>query len=248
MKVEESEILSVQSADEFPDPSTIEQAFEPVMEVTIFSPKKYVGQIMQLCQNKRAEYIDLNYFGSSTVIPDSDRESGGDPRLRGDAQMQGNLVRFTYLIPLSEMIVDFFDQLKSVTEGYASLDYEFFDFQPAELVKLDILLNHEKVDAFSQLVVAERAKMTGKMLVDRLKDVIPRHQFAVPIQAAIGGEIIARSDVKPFRKDVTQKLYGGDRSRKDKLLEAQKKGKARMKRVGQVEIPSSAFMQVFKSR
>ena len=149
-------------------------------------------------------------------------------------------------MPLSEMIIDFFDSLKSATEGYASLDYSLFDYMQVELVKLDILLNHEKVDAFSQLVVREKAVILGRMMVEKLKDVIPKQQFAIPIQAAIGGEVIARSDVKPFRKDVTQKLYGGDRTRKDKLLEAQKKGKARMKLVGRVEIPQSAFLQVFK--
>jgi GTP-binding protein LepA len=136
--------------------------------------------------------------------------------------------------------------LKSSTEGYASLDYEFFDHQPVKLVKLDILLNHEKVDAFSQLVVEAKAAQIGKSMAEKLKNVIPRHQFSVPIQAVIGGEIVAREDVKPFRKDVLQKLYGGDRSRKDKLLEAQKKGKKKMKMVGNVEIPQSAFIEVFK--
>ncbi|MEK7165522.1 MAG: GTP-binding protein [Patescibacteria group bacterium] len=213
--------LTIQSPTEFPDPSLIEQSFEPVMEVAIFSPKKYVGPIMQLCQTKRAQYIDLIYISEQA--------------------------KFTYLIPLSEMIVDFFDTLKSTTEGYASLDYEFFDYQPVNLAKLDILLNHEKVDAFSQLVVSERAESTGRNLVTKLKGVIPRQQFAIPIQAAIGGTVIAREDVSPFRKDVTQKLYGGDRSRKDKLLEAQRKGKKRMKMVGKVEIPQEAFLKVFRS-
>lgn len=244
----EKEYQVIQSAAEFPDPATIEQAYEPLMEVTIYSPKRYVGSIMQLCQTKRAQYIDLKYIGVSSVIPDSDRESfQKDPRLRKDDQVvETHLVKFSYLIPLSEMIVDFFDKLKSATEGYASLDYEFFDYQPVELVKLDTLLNHEQVDAFSQLTVADSAESVGRTLVDKLKDVIPRQQFAIPIQAAIGGKIIARSDVKPFRKDVTKKLYGGDRTRKDKLLEAQKKGKARMKLVGRVEIPQNAFLQVFK--
>lgn len=220
VKIEDG-YFTIQSAAEFPDPETIDQSFEPVMEVTIFLPKKYVGPVMQLAQTKRAEYIDLGYVGE--------------------------LAKFTYLIPLSEMIVDFFDALKSSTEGYASLDYEFFDYQPVELVKLDILLNHEKVDAFSQLVVATRAEYLGRRMVVKLKDVIPRQQFAIPIQAAIGGQIIARADVKPYRKDVTQKLYGGDRTRKDKLLEAQRKGKKKMKMVGRVEIPQEAFLKVFKS-
>ncbi len=213
-------LISIQSAAEFPDPSLIESSFEPIMKIIIFSPKKYVGVIMQLCQDKRGEYIDLVYVSDQA--------------------------KFTYLIPLSEMIIDFFDRLKSLSQGYASLDYEFFDYQQVDLVKLDILLNHEKVDAFSQLVVKEKVLYLGKLMVDKLKDVIPRHQFAVPIQATIGGQIIARSDVKPFRKDVIQKLYGGDRTRKDKLLEAQKKGKKRMKQIGKVEIPQDAFLAIFK--
>jgi len=213
-------LISITSASEYPDPSLISQAYEPMMEVTIFSPKKYVGAIMQLAQDKRGEYIDLTYVSDQA--------------------------KFTYLLPLSEMIIDFFDKLKSMTEGYASMNYEFFDYQPVELVKLDILLNHEKVDAFSQLVVESKAAQIGKIMAEKLKEVIPRHQFAVPIQAAVGGEVVAREDVKPFRKDVLQKLYGGDRTRKDKLLEAQKKGKKKMKRVGNVEIRQSAFIEVFK--
>lgn len=212
--------LTIQSASEFPDPSLTEQSLEPLMQVTIFAPKDFTGVIMQLCQNKRGEYIELAYVGEQ--------------------------IKLIYLMPLSEMIIDFFDKLKSVTAGYASLDYEFFDYSQAKVVKMEILLNHEKVDAFSQLVVEERALSLGKLMVEKLKDLIPRHQFSIPIQAAIGGNIIARSNVKPFRKDVTQKLHGGDRTRKDKLLEAQRKGKARMKKVGQVEIPQSAFLQVFK--
>jgi GTP-binding protein LepA len=151
------------------------------------------------------------------------------------------------------MIIDFFDRLKSVSEGYASLDYEFFEYQPVSLVKVDILVNHEKVDALSFLVVKDQARRRADAIVERLATVIPRAQFSIPIQGAIGsprggagGEIIARADVKPFRKDVIQKLYGGDRTRKDKLLEAQKKGKAKMKLIGRVEIPQSAFFEVLK--
>lgn len=213
-------VVSIQSAAEFPDPSAIEKIREPVMKVTIYSPKQYVGAIMQLVQEKRGEYIDLKY--------------------------QADQAEFTYLIPLAEMIVDFFDRLKSVSEGYASLDYEFFDYQAVELVKLDILVNKEKVDALVSLTTNDYAQRRGREIVERLAQVIPRQQFAIPIQAAIGGQIIARADVKPFRKDVTAKLYGGDRTRKDKLLEAQKKGKARLKLVGRVEIPQSAFFAVLK--
>ncbi len=212
--------VAIQSATELPDPTYIEKVEEPMMQVTIYSPKRFVGAIMQLAQEKRGEYVDLVYVGEQA--------------------------QFTYVIPLSEMIVDFFDRLKSVTEGYASLDYEFFDWAAAEVVKVDILVNKEKVDAFSFLVLSEQAVTRSRDIVERLAAVIPRQQFEIPIQAAIGGAVIARADVKSFRKDVTKKLYGGDRTRKDKLLKKQKKGKARMKMVGRVEIPQSAFFAVLK--
>lgn len=212
--------IHIQSAAEYPDPSLIEEIKEPIMQLTIFAPKQYVGAVMQLSQDKRGEYIELTYVGEQA--------------------------KFTYLMPLSEMIIDFFDRLKSASQGYASLDYEFFDYQTVDVARLDILLNHEKVDAFSQLVVTQKAESFGRNIVEKLKDEIPRQQFAIPVQAAIGGKVVARADVKPFRKDVTQKLYGGDRTRKDKLLEAQKKGKSRMKMIGRVEIPQSAFIKVFK--
>jgi len=212
--------ISIQSASEFPDPSTIEEVREPVMQVAIFGPKRFVGSIMQLVQEKRGIYVDLKY--------------------------QAEQAEFTYLVPLSEMIVDFFDRLKSATEGYASLDYEFYEYQPVNVVKLDVLVNKEKVDAFSVLVVESQTQFYGRDLVERLAGAIPRQQFQIPVQAAIGGQVIARADVKAFRKDVIQKLYGGDRSRKDKLLDKQKKGKAKMKMIGRVEIPQSAFFAVLK--
>lgn len=211
---------TIQSAAEFPDPSFIDQVREPVMQVKIFSPKRYVGAIMQLSQEKRGEYVDLTYLGEQA--------------------------EFTYLIPLSEMIIDFFDRLKSATSGYASLDYEFFEHQAADVVKVDILFNHEKVDAFSFLTIADQAQKRGREVVERLVEVIPRQQFQVPVQAAIGGAVIARGDIKAFRKDVIAKLYGGDRTRKDKLLKKQKKGKAKMKMIGRVEIPQGAFFEVLK--
>ena len=156
------------------------------------------------------------------------------------------MVEMQYLIPLSDMIVDFFDTLKSVTEGYASLDYEFFDYQKADVIKVDILANHEKVDALSFLVVRDQARFRGKEIVERLAEVLPRQQFTIPVQAAIGGEIVARADIKPYRKDVIAKLYGGDRTRKDKLLKKQKRGKEKMKRIGSVDIPQSAFFDVLR--
>jgi GTP-binding protein LepA len=219
---------SIQSATELPDVTVVEEIREPVMNLTVFTPKKYVGAVMGLCQEKRGEYVDLSYFGGNEAV--------------GIAQ----LAKFTYLMPLSEMIVDFFDRLKSVTEGYASLDYEFFDYQAVDVVKVDILVNKEKVDAFSMLVVRDQAVYRSREVVERLANVIPRQQFEIPIQGAIGGQVIARSDVKSFRKDVIQKLYGGDRTRKDKLLDKQKKGKAKMKLIGKVEIPQSAFFAVLK--
>lgn len=212
----------IQSAAEFPDPTYIESVREPMMNVTIYSPSRFVGAIMQLSQEKRGEYVDLVY--------------------------QADTAQFTYLLPLSEMIVDFFDRLKSITEGYASLDYEFFEYQTTEAVKVDILVNHEKVDALAFLVVRSEARRRGKDIVEKLVEVLPRQQFSIPVQAAIGGEVIARADIKPFRKDVIQKLYGGDRTRKDKLLNKQKKGKEKMKLVGRVEIPQTAFFDVLKKR
>jgi GTP-binding protein LepA len=210
----------IQSATEFPDPTYIDGTKEPIMQVQIFTPKRYVGAIMQLAQEKRGLYIDLTYVGEQA--------------------------EFTYLIPLSEMIIDFFDRLKSISEGYASLDYEFYEFQSVDVVKIDILVNHEKVDALSFLAVRDQAHHRSIEIVERLADVIPRQQFQIPIQGAIGGAIVARADVKAFRKDVIQKLYGGDRTRKDKLLKKQAKGKAKMKMIGRVEIPQSAFFEVLK--
>jgi GTP-binding protein LepA len=212
----------IQSATEFPDPTYLSSVREPMMTLSVYTPKKYVGAIMQLSTEKRGEYIDLVY--------------------------QGETAQFTYILPLSEMIVDFFDRLKSVTEGYASLDYEFFDYQEVDAVKVDILVNFENVDALAFLVVREQAHRRGKEIVARLADVLPRQQFNIPVQAAIGGQVIARDDIKPFRKDVIQKLYGGDRTRKDKLLKKQKKGKEKMKMVGRVEIPQTAFFDVLRKR
>jgi GTP-binding protein LepA len=211
---------TIQSAAEFPDPSHVAEVKEPVMRVEMYTPKPYVGAVMQLAVEKRGEHTDMRY--------------------------EGETAHLTYLMPLSDMIIDFFDRLKSVTSGYASLDYEFFDWQRVEVVKLDILLNHEKVDALSFLAVSSQAEQRGREIVEKLATVIPRQQFLIPVQAAIGGRVVARADVKAFRKDVTQKLYGGDRTRKDKLLDKQKKGKAKMKMVGRVEIPQSAFFEVLK--
>ena len=190
------------------------------MRVTVFTPSRFVGRVMQLAQEKRGQQMNMIYHNDQ--------------------------VELEYLIPLSEMIIDFFDRLKASTEGYASLDYEFFDYQSIEVVKVDILVNKERVDAFSFLTVAQTANRRAREIVERLAGAIPRQQFEIPIQATIGGKVIARADVKSFRKDVIAKLYGGDRSRKDKLLKKQKKGKAKMKRIGNVEIPQNAFFAVLK--
>ncbi len=241
--------IRIQSAAELPDPSTIDEVREPVMMVTIYTPKDYVGAVMGLSQEKRGAFVDMKYMLASDTSEVKEVRT---------SQVGGNdgMVELTYLIPLAEMIIDYFDRLKAATAGYASLDYEFFEYQAVEVAKVDILVNHEKVDALSFLVVADQAQRRGREIVERLADVIPRQQFTIPLQAAIGGsprsssggagQIIARADVKAFRKDVIQKLYGGDRTRKDKLLDKQKKGKARLKMVGRVAIPQTAFFEVLR--
>lgn len=211
-------IIYVKNAADFPDPSLIEKSFEPITKSTIITPKDYLGPILELCQDSRGELLNMEYRGSQVIL--------------------------SYKIPLSELITDFHDTLKSRSQGYASLDYQISGLEEAEVVKLSILLNHDAVDALSMIVVKEKSESLGKVLVEKLKDVIPRQQFEIAVQAAIGGKIIARSDVRAYRKDVTQKLYGGDRTRKDKLLEAQKKGKKRLKTFGKVEIPQDAFFRL----
>lgn len=214
------EVKTIHTPEDFPDPSLIQGIKEPIMYTTIYAPKEMVGAVMQLVQEKRGGLVSLDYLGDQA--------------------------KFIYMIPLSEMIVDFFDRLKSITAGYASLDYEFYEHRRVDAVKLDVYVNRKTVDAFSQIVVREKVETIAVKLVEKLKDLIPRHQFQIPIQAAIGGKIIARSDVKSFRKDVTKKLYGGDQTRKDKLLDAQKKGKKRMREFGNVSIPQEVFLDIYK--
>ena len=211
----------VDNPAEFPEPVTIESVEEPYVKAQIMVPNDYVGAVMELSQRKRGEFITMDYLDDYRV----------------------NVV---YEIPLSEIVFDFFDKLKSSTKGYASLDYEMAGYRTSRLVKMDILLNAEKVDALSFIVHRDFAFERGKAIVEKLKKLIPRQQFEVPVQAAIGQKIVARADIKALRKNVLAKCYGGDVSRKRKLLEKQKEGKKRMKQIGSVEVPQEAFMAVLK--
>ena len=212
-------IVEIDNPSELPDPSKIREIDEPFVSASIMAPKDYVGPIMELCQGKRGVYVDLEYFDETRVI-------------------------VKYDLPLSEIIYSFFDKLKSYTKGYASLDYEFKEYRKSDLAKMDILLNGDVIDALSCIVYRPEAYKRGLGLVSRLKEIIPRQQFEVPVQAAISGKVIARADIKSMRKDVLAKCYGGDISRKKKLLEKQKEGKKRMKAIGSVEVPQEAFMSV----
>lgn len=215
------EMVSIQNPYDLPSTGDIERIEEPMVDATIICPEEYVGAVMELCQQRRGDYVTMEY------------PSDGRCNLK-------------YRIPLGEIITDFFDQLKSRSRGYASLDYELRGRQAADLVRLDVLVNKEKVDALSTICHRDKAFYVGRVLAAKLKDVIPRQQFEVPIQAALGTKVIARETVKALRKNVLAKCYGGDISRKRKLLEKQKKGKERMKRVGSVEIPQEAFLAVLK--
>jgi GTP-binding protein LepA len=215
------EVVEVRSPTDMPDPASIESISEPYIRATIITPNEYVGAVMELCQKRRGEHVGLHYLSPTRV------------------QVQ-------YDLPLAEIVLDFFDQLKSRSKGYASLDYEPIGNRPSDLVKLDVLLAGDKVDALSLIVHREASYDQGRNLVERLRKTIPRQQFDVPVQAAIGANVIARETVKAVRKDVTAKLYGGDVTRKRKLLEKQKKGKKRMKQVGAVEVPQEAFLAVLE--
>jgi GTP-binding protein LepA len=215
------ELIEVRSPAEMPEPDAVEEILEPFILATIVTPSEYVGAVMELCQGRRGTHVDLHYLSPERV------------------QLQ-------YELPLAEIVLDFYDQLKSGTRGYASLDYEPIGQRASDLVKLDVLLAGDRVDALSIIVHRDKAYPAGKALVERLQRTIPRQLFDVPVQAAIGSRVLARETVKALRKDVTAKLYGGDVTRKRKLLEKQKSGKKRMKQVGRVEVPQEAFLSVLE--
>ena len=212
-------VISVENPTKLPDKTLIKSIKEPYIKTNIFVPTLYVGSVMELCQNKRGTFINMDYIDTTRVD-------------------------IHYEIPLSEIVYDFFDKLKSYTKGYASFDYDFIGNKESNLVKMDILINGDIVDALSIIAHKDFAYKRGKVIVENLKKIIPRQMFEVPIQATIGNKVIARSDIKAMRKNVLAKCYGGDITRKRKLLEKQKEGKKRMKVVGKVEIPEEAFLSV----
>ncbi len=214
------EVVMIENPTQLPPPNQVEMIAEPIVEATILCPDAYIGEVMTLCNEKRGIQKNLIYKGQQATL--------------------------IYLLPLAEVVMDFFDRLKSVSRGYASFDYEFKSFEPAPLVKLDILINGDIVDALALISHREHALRKGRAITEKMKEIIPRQMFDVAIQAAIGGQIIARTTVKAYRKNVTAKCYGGDVSRKKKLLEKQKEGKKRMKQVGRVEIPQDAFLAILK--
>ncbi len=223
--------IEIQTPQELPDPSEISEIFEPWVRLKIMTPDRYMGPLMELCQYKRGTYVNTKYLSDTS----------------GDIQLKDQYITLEYDIPLASLVSNFFDLLKNKSSGYASMEYEFIDFFPVDLVKVSVLVNHQEIPALSFLETKELAQSKANKLLEVMKEEIPRQQFPIPLQAAIGAKIIAREDVKGFRKDVTAKLYGGDYTRRLKLLEKQKKGKKRLKQIGQVNIPQEAFLSILKT-
>lgn len=216
----QGEVIEMHTPTEYPDPAIIQTIAEPVTLSTIFTPKEYLGAVMRLCEDHRASLEGL--------------------------EEHGNRVKVTYLLPLSELIVNFHDELKSVSSGFASLEYEIFDYQPVDAIKLDIVVHFEKIDALSQIVIRAKAEQIGRKIVKKLKEVIPRQNFEIAVQATVGGKVVAREDISGYRKDVTAGMYGGDITRRQKLLKKQVKGKKRMRAFGKVNLPQEAFLAVLE--
>jgi GTP-binding protein LepA len=214
------EMIELHNPADMPDPVQIDRMEEPWIKATIFVPDEYLGSVLKLCEDRRGRQVDLTYAGSRALV--------------------------VYRLPLNEVVFDFYDRLKSVSRGYASFDYTIEGYEEGDLVKMSILVNAEPVDALSMIVHKGRAEMRGRAMCEKLKELIPRHLFQIPIQAAIGGKIIARETISALRKDVTAKCYGGDITRKRKLLDKQKEGKKRMRQFGKVEIPQEAFIAALK--
>jgi GTP-binding protein LepA len=212
--------MQLHNPADMPDPVKIESISEPWIKATILTPDEYIGPILKLCQDRRGVQQDMSYAGSRAMI--------------------------IYDLPLNEVVFDFYDRLKSISKGYASFDYTMEGNRPGDLVKMSVLVNGEPVDALSMMVHRGQAENRGRVLVEKLKELIPRHMFKIPIQAAIGGRVIARETISAMRKDVTAKCYGGDATRKRKLLDKQKAGKKKMRQFGKVEIPQSAFIAALK--
>jgi GTP-binding protein LepA len=214
-------VLMLENPSGMPEETQIAKMEEPYVKVTLHTPTEYIGGLLKLCEDKRGTQLKMDYINEKKVI-------------------------IEYKLPMNEMVMDFYDRLKSITKGYASLEYEFMDFEEADLVKMDILINGEPVDALSLIIHRSKAQNRGRSLAEKMKELIPRQQYQVAIQAAIGSKVVARETLGAIKKDVTAKCYGGDISRKRKLLEKQKEGKKRMKQIGTVDVPQEAFLAILK--
>lgn len=225
------ELITIQTAQELPEPTEIQEIQEPWVRIEMLTPKTYIGPLMELCQSKRGQYVNTVYMNT----------------ISDEKMLVDQYITLQYDMPLASLISNFFDQMKNLSRGYASMEYEFIDFFPVDLVKVTILVNHKEISVLSFLETREGARAKAMKVLEVMSEVIPRQQFEVPLQAAIGAKVMARENVKSVRKDVTAKLYGGDYSRKKKVLERQKKGKARLKEIGQVSIPQDAFLAILKT-